>query len=120
MVLVCACAASTVHPHVGAVDPSKMMWAMVRHMHAACARLTPAPAEITFPVKASLVASTLEQLVWLATQSDRYSLTLWHGDDDTADDEYVRALVHLRDALPPGRLLYDGPVNHLLERYSLL
>lgn len=72
-------------------------------------------------MKASLAPAALEQLVWLATQSPHYSLTLWHGDDELADnEEYVRALVHLRDALPPGRLLYDGPINHLLGRHSLL
>uniref|UniRef100_A0A665TV32 Family with sequence similarity 151 member B n=1 Tax=Echeneis naucrates TaxID=173247 RepID=A0A665TV32_ECHNA len=55
-------------------------WEMVHGMEEIC-RTVKNP--VTFPVRAALLAQSFPQLRWLLQQSDRYTLTVWTGQNDS-------------------------------------
>lgn len=76
-------------------------WDMVREMANVC---RPLVEPVTFPVRASLMPQSLEQLQWLLQQSDRYSLTVWTSLSDTLA---VEDLMPYRQNLSHSRVYYD-------------
>ena len=59
---------------------------------------------VTFPVRASVIAASKEQLLWLLGQKESYSLTVWHSNADHYD---VKDFVFLRRY--PKKVFYDLP-----------
>ena len=67
-------------------------WDDVRTMHATLENVSQ---HVTFPVRASLVEKSKEQLIWLLNQNrKRYSLTVWTSSKDTFK---VESLAFLRE-----------------------
>ncbi|XP_076408180.1 protein FAM151B isoform X5 [Peromyscus maniculatus bairdii] len=83
-------------------------WTMVKEMDYICSGLTQ---PVTFPVRAALFRQSSSQLLWLLKKSNRYSLTIWTGKDDsyTTDD-----LLYIRDCFNKTQVFYDilEPQNH--------
>ncbi|XP_076587840.1 protein FAM151B [Chaetodon auriga] len=78
-------------------------WDMVHMMEEIC---RPLKHPVTFPVRAALLAQSLSQLTWLLQQSDRYTLTVWTGQNDkfTLED-----LLPYRKQFDSSRIYYDLP-----------
>ncbi|XP_028711802.2 protein FAM151B isoform X6 [Peromyscus leucopus] len=87
-------------------------WTMVKEMDYICSGLTQ---PVTFPVRAALFRQSSSQLLWLLKKSNRYSLTIWTGKDDsyTTDD-----LLYIRDYFNKTQVFYDilEPQNHEFKR----
>ena len=64
---------------------------------------------ITFPIRANLIGSSTEQLLWLLGLSDKYSLTIWSANFDSPN---MKDLVALRNKISDKtRIFYDLPVD---------
>ncbi|KAF7692326.1 protein FAM151A [Silurus meridionalis] len=61
------------------------------------------PQRITFPVLAVMVKNGWPHLSWLLSQSSRFSLTLWQGEENPT----VNDLLFIRDNSNPQRIYYD-------------
>uniref|UniRef100_A0A4W2F2X9 Family with sequence similarity 151 member B n=2 Tax=Bos indicus x Bos taurus TaxID=30522 RepID=A0A4W2F2X9_BOBOX len=83
-------------------------WTMVKEMEYICNELNQ---PVTFPVRAALVRQSCSQLLWLLKQSNRYSLTIWTGKNDSYSTE---DLLFIRDHFDKKRVFYDilEPQNH--------
>ncbi|XP_029916799.1 protein FAM151B isoform X2 [Myripristis murdjan] len=78
-------------------------WDMVREMDQVCRNLSH---PVSFPVRAALLAQSFPQLKWLLQQSDRYTLTVWTGQNDKFP---VEDLLPYREAFDKSRIYYDLP-----------
>ncbi|KAK2868223.1 hypothetical protein Q7C36_000094 [Tachysurus vachellii] len=74
--------------------------AMVMEMYTTVKHL---PQRITFPVLAVMVRNGWPHLSWLLSQSSRFSLTLWQGQENPT----VNDLLFVRDNTNPQRIYYD-------------
>ncbi|XP_051038922.1 protein FAM151B [Phodopus roborovskii] len=83
-------------------------WTMVKEMDYICSGLTQ---PVTFPVRAALVRQSCSQLLWLLKKSNRYSLTVWTGKDDSYPTE---DLLYIRDYFNKTQVFYDilEPQSH--------
>uniref|UniRef100_A0A3B1K9T3 Protein FAM151A n=1 Tax=Astyanax mexicanus TaxID=7994 RepID=A0A3B1K9T3_ASTMX len=79
--------------------------AMVEQMYDAVKHL---PQKITFPVLAVMGKNGWPHLSWLLSQSSRFSLTLWQGEENPT----VNDLLFIRDNSNPQRIYYD--INELV------
>ncbi|KAK3513028.1 hypothetical protein QTP70_000191 [Hemibagrus guttatus] len=61
------------------------------------------PQRITFPVLAVMARNGWPHLSWLLSQSSRFSLTLWQGQENPT----VNDLIFIRDNSNPQRIYYD-------------
>jgi len=93
--------------------PQGYTWEMVTEMHTIVKNLKH---RVTFPVRASLVAASRAQLLWLLNLNSDYSLTVWHSSDDLYD---VKSMSFLRDKKYIGRVYYDLPDRQIMELKSL-
>ncbi|XP_002737519.1 protein FAM151B-like [Saccoglossus kowalevskii] len=59
---------------------------------------------VTFPVAAALVCTSLKQLLWLLGVKETFTLTLWSHPDHPID---TAALVYLRNHSNTNRIFYD-------------
>ncbi|KAG7277970.1 hypothetical protein CRUP_020286 [Coryphaenoides rupestris] len=84
-------------------------WDMVRGMEELCRGL---PHPVTFPVRAALLPQSLDQMSWLLQQSDRYTLTVWTGQEDVFA---VQDLLPYRRQFEKSRIYYDLPDSERLE-----
>ncbi|KAG8011592.1 hypothetical protein GBF38_003839 [Nibea albiflora] len=78
-------------------------WDMVHVMDEICRTLKH---PVTFPVRAALLAQSFSQLTWLLQQSDRYSLTVWTGQNDKL---MVQDLMPYKEKFDISRIYYDLP-----------
>ncbi|XP_061842565.1 protein FAM151B [Nerophis lumbriciformis] len=78
-------------------------WDMVHEMEAICRGLKHL---VTFPVRAALLAKSVSQLTWLLQESNRYSLTVWTGQNDTFT---IQDLLPYRTQMDVSRICYDLP-----------
>ncbi|KAM9360558.1 protein FAM151B [Symphorus nematophorus] len=78
-------------------------WDAVRAMQDICRSLKH---PVTFPVRAALLAQSFSQLSWLLQQSDRYTLTVWTGQNDTLT---LQDLLPYRKQFDISRIYYDLP-----------
>ncbi|XP_040010106.1 protein FAM151B isoform X3 [Xiphias gladius] len=78
-------------------------WDMVHVMEEICKTLKN---PVTFPVRAALLAQSFSQLTWLLQQSDRYTLTVWTGQNDTFIPE---DLLPYKKEIDISRIYYDLP-----------
>ncbi|XP_076855115.1 protein FAM151B [Brachyhypopomus gauderio] len=76
-------------------------WEMVQQMEAVC---RPLGRPVTFPVRAALLSKSFPQFQWLLQQSDRYTLTIWTGQNDVLD---VEDLLPYRQHFHKSRIYYD-------------
>ncbi|KAM4576699.1 protein FAM151B isoform 2-T2 [Odontesthes bonariensis] len=95
-----------------AIDNPGYSWDMVRTMEEKCRSLTH---PVTFPVRAALLAQSFSQLSWLLQQSDRYTLTVWTGQND---DFALQDLLPYREKFDMSRIYYDLP-NTLRTELSM-
>ncbi len=72
--------------------------------------LNDATEEITFPIRASLVKYSREQLLWLLSLKDNFSLSIWHSNVDAYS---AKELAFLRDY--PTKVFYDLPAEKISE-----
>ena len=72
--------------------------------------------KVTFPVRASLVAESRDQLLWLLNQSSDYSLTIWHSKADIYD---VKSMAFLRTRKYIGKVYYDLPDEKIMKLKSI-
>ncbi|KAL9951113.1 hypothetical protein ACROYT_G043717 [Oculina patagonica] len=62
---------------------------------------------ITLPIRANMVGNSLEQILWLLSLSDQYTLTIW---SKTYDKPNIKDLVTLRNKVQDKtRIFYDLP-----------
>ncbi|KAF5888594.1 protein FAM, partial [Clarias magur] len=61
------------------------------------------PQKITFPVLAVMAKNAWPHLSWLLSQSSRFSLTLWQGQENPT----VNDMLFIRDNSNPQRIYYD-------------
>ncbi|XP_053507012.1 protein FAM151A [Ictalurus furcatus] len=61
------------------------------------------PQKITFPVLAVMAKNGWPHLSWLLSQSSRFSLTLWQGEENPT----LNDLLFIRDNSNPQRIYYD-------------
>lgn len=78
-------------------------WGMVHAMEEICRTLKH---PVTFPVRAALLAQSFSQLTWLLQQSDRYTLTVWTGQNDKLT---LQDLLPYRRDFNISRIYYDLP-----------
>ncbi|XP_045899382.1 protein FAM151B isoform X1 [Micropterus dolomieu] len=78
-------------------------WAMVHVMEEMCRTLKH---PVTFPVRAGLLAQSFSQLRWLLQQSDRYTLTVWTGQNDKIT---LQDLLPYKKEFDISRIYYDLP-----------
>ena len=72
-------------------------WDDVRTMHAILGHVSQ---DVTFPVRASLVEKSKEQLIWLLNQNKkRYSLTVWTSSKDTYQVESLAFTREFKNAV---------------------
>ncbi|KAM4639978.1 protein FAM151B isoform 2-T2 [Amazona ochrocephala] len=76
-------------------------WVTVKEMAQICNTL---PQPVTFPVRAALVRQSVSELCWLIQQSDRYTLTVWTGEEDVYS---VEDLLYIRENFDKTRVYYD-------------
>ena len=82
---------------------------MVREMNEAVKNIKQ---PITFPVRASLVGISKDQLLWLLNYREDYSLTVWHSKADKYD---VSTMGFLRRAPYINKVYYDLPDAEIKE-----
>ncbi len=62
---------------------------------------------ITFPIRANMIGNSIEQILWLLSLSDQYTLTIW---STTYDKPNMKDLVTLRNQVhDKTRIFYDLP-----------
>ncbi|XP_066510746.1 protein FAM151B-like isoform X2 [Hoplias malabaricus] len=76
-------------------------WEMVQQMEEVC---RPLKQPVTFPVRAALLHRSFPQLQWLLQQSERYTLTVWTGQNDMLN---VEDLLLYRQNFSKSRIYYD-------------
>lgn len=81
-------------------------WPMVQQMKDLLAKINQ---PVTFPVRAKIIGKSMEQMLWLLSLSNNYTLTIW---STTFDDPNTKDLVALhRKVADKKRLFYDLPVD---------
>ncbi|XP_067296300.1 protein FAM151B isoform X2 [Pseudorasbora parva] len=83
------------------IDNHGYSWEMVHQMEELCRSLKQ---PVTFPVRAALIPLSFPQFQWLLERSDRYSLTVWTGNDDVLN---VEELLPYRQNFSKTRIYYD-------------
>ncbi|GAA6234178.1 protein FAM151B isoform X1 [Lates japonicus] len=78
-------------------------WDMVCVMEEICRTLQH---PVTFPVRAAFMAQSFPQLTWLLQQSDRYTLTVWTGQNDRLTPQ---DLLPYKKQIDSSRIYYDLP-----------
>ena len=68
--------------------------------------LSNVPQAITFPIRANLIGNSMEQIIWLLSLSDQYTLTIWSTNFDKPN---MKELVNLRNKVHKSRIFYDLP-----------
>lgn len=76
-------------------------WEMVKEMEHICQTLSQ---PVTFPVRAALLRSSWSQFRWLLQQSERYSLTVWTGRDDSYS---LEDMLYIREDFDKSKIYYD-------------
>lgn len=61
---------------------------------------------ITFPIRANMIDNSMEQIIWLLSLSDQYTLTIWSTKFDKPN---MKELVNLRNKVDKTRIFYDIP-----------
>lgn len=61
---------------------------------------------VTFPARASLTHSSIEQFKWLLSKSNRYTLTIWHSTSEQVSTEQLLKIYNSFDA---SKVYYDIP-----------
>ena len=61
---------------------------------------------VTFPIRANMIGSSMEQIIWLLSLSDQYTLTIWSTN---FDEPNMKELVSLRNKVDKSRIFYDIP-----------
>jgi len=61
---------------------------------------------ITFPARASLTHSSIDQFKWLLSKSNRYTLTVWHSTSEQVSTEQLLKIYNSFDAT---KVYYDIP-----------
>ena len=90
----------TTNFNISTGEISGYSWEMVKEMASLMSGITNA---VTFPIRASLVGLSKDQLLWLLNQDEeRYSLTIWKSDKDKWN---IKDLKFLRQL--PKRVFYD-------------
>ncbi|XP_037633895.1 protein FAM151B [Sebastes umbrosus] len=84
-------------------DNTGYSWDMVREMEEICRTLKH---PVTFPVRAALLAQSFSQLTWLLQQSERYTLTVWTGQNDKFT---LQDLLPYKKQFDISRIYYDLP-----------
>nr|XP_057927376.1 protein FAM151B [Doryrhamphus excisus] len=85
------------------IDNPGYSWDMMHEMEDICGGLQNL---VTFPVRAALLAKSFPQLSWLLQQSNRYSLTVWTGQND---EFTIQDLLPYRTQMDVSRICYDLP-----------
>ncbi|CAN7946749.1 unnamed protein product, partial [Ixodes hexagonus] len=91
---------------------STYTWASVEDMARLLLCETPTPSRTTFPVRASLIATSIPQLSWLLDVIQNSTLTVWASDNDPWA---TNGLVRLRKELPWSSVYYDLPEQQNVE-----
>jgi len=63
--------------------------------------LSNVPQAITFPIRANLIGNSMEQIIWLLSLSDQYTLTIWSTNFDKPN---IKELVNLRNKVHKSRI----------------
>lgn len=84
-------------------DNTGYSWDMVHAMEEICRALKH---PVTFPVRAALLARSFSQLTWLLQQSDRYTLTVWTGQNDKLT---LQDLLPYKKEVDISRIYFDLP-----------
>ena len=61
---------------------------------------------VTFPIRASLVGVSRDQLLWLLGSREDFSLNIWHSKYDNYD---VKSMAFLRNRKYIRKVFYDLP-----------
>lgn len=68
---------------------------------------------ITFPIRANMIGNSLEQITWLLSLSDQYTLTIW---STTFDKPNMKDLVALRSKVQnKTKIFYDLPSDQEMK-----
>lgn len=83
--------------------------------------LTNVSQPVTFPIRANMIGKSVEQILWLLSLSDDYTLTIWSTPHDKPN---IKDLVELRKkVINKARIFYDLPSDQhatFLEQLKLL
>lgn len=88
-------------------------WEMVKEMNDVIKSIDQ---PITFPVRASLVGISQDQLLWLLNLKDSHSLTVWHSNADKYD---VKSMAFLRTKKYIKKVYYDLPDAEIVKLKSV-
>ncbi|XP_042146614.1 protein FAM151B-like [Ixodes scapularis] len=97
---------AVISPGWTTLPQSTYTWGQVEAMARLLLCEAPLPPRTTFPVRASLVATSIPQLSWLLDVTRNSTLTVWASDNDPWATE---GLVRLRQELPWSSVYYDLP-----------
>ena len=61
---------------------------------------------VTFAIRANMIGNSMEQIIWLLSLSDQYTLTIWSAN---FDEPNMKELVSLRNKVDKSRIFYDLP-----------
>ncbi|CAK8676053.1 unnamed protein product [Clavelina lepadiformis] len=92
---------TTTYRRVGENEPYSQE--MVEEMHALCSTTRQA---FTFPVRASLAKPSIKEFQWLLSQSNRYTLTIWHS---TSEETTTEDLLEFYNSFPSHKVYFDIP-----------
>ena len=106
----------TTKPYVSVLE-DYYEWRFVEPMRAL---LTAVSQPVTFPVRANMIGRSMEQMLWLLSLSDDYTLTIWSA---THDELNIKDLVALRNKVAnKARIFFDLPSDQktkFLEELNL-
>ena len=61
---------------------------------------------VTFAIRANMIGNSMEQIIWLLSLSEQYTLTIWSANFDKPN---MKELVSLRNKVDKSRIFYDLP-----------
>lgn len=85
------------------VDNDRYEWHFVKPMKDLLSDISQL---VTFAVRANMIGNSMEQIIWLLSLSDQYTLTIWSAN---FDEPNMKELVSLRDKVDKSRIFYDLP-----------
>ena len=85
------------------VEKDRYEWHFVKPMKDL---LSDVPQLVTFPIRANLIGNSMDQIIWLLSLSDLYTLTIWSTN---FDEPNMKELVNLRNKVDKSRIFYDLP-----------
>lgn len=85
------------------VEKDRYEWHFVKPMKDL---LSDVSQRITFPIRANMIGNSMEQIIWLLSLSDQYTLTIWSTNIDKPN---MKELVNLRNKVDKTRIFYDIP-----------